>query len=173
MNLFKTKKLLMIIHPIGGRRTMDYVFKTPIGICFFDDGWSETSNNPIHFVDGEIRGKGPWTVGDSRIEVVTDQAVLENHAKWVAYKKANGITDAQAEELFKGLLEAQEKWPTEGEAEATTKYPQIQKTLGGIYLVDQEESEGKVISMAEAEALEATGNYNVVVIGCVVDDKEV
>jgi hypothetical protein len=116
-DLFKIKEPLMIIHPKGGKRPMDYVFKTPTGICFFDDGWSETSGHPIHFVDGEIKGGDPWVVGDSRIEIMTDRAMLDNHAKWVGYKKANGITRAKATKTFKEILRQMEEMPTDAEGE--------------------------------------------------------
>jgi hypothetical protein len=104
MNLFKMRKVLKIIHPIGGERIIDHLFKTPTGICFFDEGWTETSNNPIHFVDGEIRGEGPWTIGDSVIDIETDQARLCNYAKWLRYKEANGITKKGQERFSKRHL---------------------------------------------------------------------
>ena len=106
MNLFEIKEPLKIIHPIGGERVTAELFETPTGIYFFDVGWPDASWNPIHFIDGEISGEGPWQVGDSKIEILSkdDPLYQTDFLIWEEYKKAENITRTLAENAFKIAL---------------------------------------------------------------------
>lgn len=111
MDIFETKEPLMINIPDGGKdRPIDYLFKTPTGICFFDIGWPNSSSNAIHFVDGEIKGDGPWQIGDGEIAIVTDEKQLAYYKEWLIAKEKNGITDEQALKLFNGALKLRQEW---------------------------------------------------------------
>ena len=59
-----TGQMLIIEHPIGGRRHADHVFDIEDGIAFADSGWDDPMNagHPFHIIQGELSGQGPWTL---------------------------------------------------------------------------------------------------------------
>lgn len=109
MNLFEETKPLKIIHPIGGERVIAVLFPSPDGLYFFDIGWDEPLNvtHPIHFVEGEIKGGGPWTVGDSKIEIIQkDDPLMVDLNRW------NSHPHPDNKQAFEILLQA---FPDEAE----------------------------------------------------------
>lgn len=102
MDLFDEKQPLVIEHPLGGRRVIAALFKTLAGICFFDVGWADplSVTHPIHFVSGTILGDGPWRIGDSKIEVISDPEELIAYENNLKYEKERGITDSLKKEIF-------------------------------------------------------------------------
>jgi len=85
MNLFEVIQPLKIIHPFGGERIIAALFPAPNGLYFFDIGWDDplNSTHPIHFVEGKVEGDGPWTIGNSKIEVIQDNdALIPSLIEW-------------------------------------------------------------------------------------------
>jgi hypothetical protein len=106
-DLFKEKRPLKIFHEIGGERVIVALFKSKNGICFFDIGWAiMPSLNPIHFVDGEVRGDGPWYIQQSegsiaRIEVIKpSDPMMKTWKTWRKYRRENIKDAARRERLI-------------------------------------------------------------------------
>ena len=77
----------------GGRRYMADAFIVPGGLVFLDTGWASSEyapNNPVHRVDGKIKGDGPWTVGGQEIEQMLDgDPLADEHNGWNQYRQGS------------------------------------------------------------------------------------
>ena len=75
------------------KRPIAELFKTEKGLIFFDIFWPEASLNPIHHIDGEITGEGPWKINDDNDHSFTifvmkeNDPLLEEYNNWIGYTK--------------------------------------------------------------------------------------
>ena len=65
-------------------------FLHPKGLLFFKPFWNESGNdNLIELVEGEIKGEGPWKVGDCVITVAgchgSDPDITLEFSRWQDY----------------------------------------------------------------------------------------
>lgn len=116
MNLFDEKRPLAIditFKTNGDKiegRVIAELFKTPLGLAFFDVFWQGSSMNAIHFVDGEITGEGPWEITNKmfrdKIYVIEeDDRIFDEWENWQAYLAEKQFPAGQAEAVFKKELE--------------------------------------------------------------------
>jgi hypothetical protein len=89
-DLFSVASPLMIKSPHGGKKVMAEVFPHPDGIMFFEIFWNlMEDNNGVHIIRGELKGDGPWKVGDYVINVLgcqgTDPELAEDFSHWQSY----------------------------------------------------------------------------------------
>ena len=80
------------------------------GVVFYDVFWYEASFHPIHFIKGEISGRGPWKVGDLVIkEMNENESLFEADWKpWLRFRNHEDGKDATrelAERLMKQEFE--------------------------------------------------------------------
>lgn len=59
---------MTIRHPDGTRHLMVERFPHPDGLLYFEPFWHEGTGG-VHLVAGEVRGEGPWKVGESVVVV--------------------------------------------------------------------------------------------------------
>jgi hypothetical protein len=71
-DLFTVTAPLVIRLPSGEKRLMAECFPHPRGLLYFQPFWREQGRPPaIHLAEGEIRGEGPWKVGEAVITVLS------------------------------------------------------------------------------------------------------
>lgn len=92
-DLFAVTSPLMIRSPHGGEKLIAELFPHPEGIIFFEIFWNQSSDNQgIHFIEGDVKGEGPWKVGDYVINVLachgTNQELAQDFAQWQMYLQA-------------------------------------------------------------------------------------
>ncbi|MDV3239900.1 MAG: hypothetical protein LOY58_13735 [Gammaproteobacteria bacterium] len=105
-DLFRVTAPLLIRAPAGERHIM--VERFPLagecGLVYFEPYWhlQRPASRAIHRVVGEIRGDGPWKVGDSVVTVLgchgTDPELANAFSEWQAYLQAGapGYPDRSA-----------------------------------------------------------------------------
>jgi len=82
VDLFTVTAPLVIRHADGTRRLMAERFPHPAGLLYFEPFWRDNARQPaIHLVRGEIRGGGPWKVGDAVVTVLSCRE-FELNTEW-------------------------------------------------------------------------------------------
>jgi hypothetical protein len=87
-DLFSVTAPLVIRLPSGEKRLMVERFPHPRGLLYFEPFWDAEGGRPgVHVVEGEIRGDGPWKVGDAVITVLScaDSAL---NMEWNGWRQA-------------------------------------------------------------------------------------
>lgn len=88
--LFSVKAPLMIRSPHGGEKVIAEIYPHPEGIIFFEIFWDQIPDDGgIYIIRGEIKGEGPWKVGDYVINVLGCQGsqpeLANDHSQWQMY----------------------------------------------------------------------------------------
>lgn len=96
-SLFSVTAPLLIRMPTGDMHVMAERFPHPRGLVYFDLFWH--LRNPhlgVHFMEGIIKGNGPWKIGDAVVRVLgchgTDGALTRRYDEWQAYLAENPDT---------------------------------------------------------------------------------
>jgi hypothetical protein len=81
---------LVLRHPDGREQLVAACFTHPRGLLYFDLYWHRsTPREAVHLVEGELRGDGPWRVGDARLRVLgchnTDPHLQDTFIDWQQY----------------------------------------------------------------------------------------
>ena len=94
-DLFTVTAPLLLRLPDGKLKVMAEVFRHPQGLLYFDLYWDrQPVDAGIHVVSGELRGTGPWKIGDSIITLLgchgshPEQAA--DYAAWQSYIEQQG-----------------------------------------------------------------------------------
>jgi hypothetical protein len=85
---------LVLRHPNGREQLVAACFPHPAGLLCFDLYWHlSTPREAAHLIRGELRGEGPWRVGDARLRVLgchnTDPHLQDAFVAWQHYLQAN------------------------------------------------------------------------------------
>jgi len=93
-DLFSVTAPLLIRLPTGDMHVMAERFPHPQGLLYFDLFWHlGNPNKGVHFVDGIIKGDGPWKIGDAVVRVLgchgTDGALARRFDEWRQYITEN------------------------------------------------------------------------------------
>ena len=64
------------------------------GVVFYDVFWYEASSHPIHLIEGEISGEGPWRVGEMVIEEMKEDEFLFE-ADWKSWLRFRNHEDGK------------------------------------------------------------------------------
>lgn len=88
--LFSMTTPLMIKSPHGGEKVIAELYPHPEGIVFFELFWDQMeAEDGIYVIKGDIRGEGPWKVGDYVINVLgcqgTNPDLAEDFSHWQMY----------------------------------------------------------------------------------------
>ena len=86
-NLFSVTAPLLIRYPTGARKVMLERFRHPAGLLFFELNWERLDGaQGVHLIEGEVRGEGPWKVGDCVVTVLgcqgTEPELAADFAQW-------------------------------------------------------------------------------------------
>jgi hypothetical protein len=94
-DLFTVTAPLLLRSPAGTLHVMAEVFRHPEGLLYFDLYWDrDPATAAIHLVSGEVRGDGPWKVGDCVVTLLgchgshPEQAA--EYAAWRSYVEQQG-----------------------------------------------------------------------------------
>jgi hypothetical protein len=74
----------------GTKHLVAAAFPHPRGMIYLDLYWHRrTPERAAHLIEGELRGEGPWRVGDAVVRVLgcqaTDPELQETFAEWQHY----------------------------------------------------------------------------------------
>ncbi len=99
---------LYIKYPNGETRVIEAIFQHPKGILYFELFWEKEPEYSIHLIEGEIKGDGPWRVGEASFHVLgcnhTHPQMCEMHSFWQTELMQNP-TQFRGEEVVKIALE--------------------------------------------------------------------
>jgi len=103
-DLFTLTTPLLIRYPDNTRRVMVACFPLVGGIVYFRPWWNELPDGEgIQIVRGDIRGEGPWKVGDAVITVLGCQGThpeqAAEFADWKFYLEQRGERYPMRDEL--------------------------------------------------------------------------
>ncbi len=89
-DLFSVTAPLLIRLPDGSQHVMAERFAHADGLVFFELFWHlGDPNHTIHFVQGAIKGEGPWKVGAAVVRVLgchgTDGVLARQFDEWRQY----------------------------------------------------------------------------------------
>lgn len=78
---------LVLRHPDGREQLIAACFSHPQGLLYLDLFWHRsTPDDAAHLIRGELRGEGPWRVGDARLRVLgcphTDPHLQDAFITW-------------------------------------------------------------------------------------------
>jgi hypothetical protein len=81
---------LVLRHADGREQLVAACFPHPAGLLYFDLYWHRsTPRESAHLIHGELRGEGPWRVGDARLRVLgchnTDPHLQDEFLNWQRY----------------------------------------------------------------------------------------
>mgnify|MGYP005858420929 CR=1 FL=1 len=82
---------LLIRQPDGTRHIMAERFAHPEGILYFEPFWHlhRPAARAIHLACGEVRGEGPWKIGEAVVTVLgcqgSDPEMAGLYAEWQAF----------------------------------------------------------------------------------------
>lgn len=86
---------LVLRNPQGEEKVVAACFRHPQGLLYLDLFWHQsTPDKAAHVIEGELRGEGPWRVGDYRIRVLgchnTDPHLQDAFTGWQTYLQNHG-----------------------------------------------------------------------------------
>ena len=115
-DLFTLTVPLLIRFPDNTRHVMVACFRHPNGILYFRPFWNQLCDGEgIQLATGDIKGEGPWKVGDAVVSMPTRQSNTPEQAAefadWKFHLEQHGEQYPTREELQtiaveKGLLPA-------------------------------------------------------------------
>lgn len=70
-DLFSMTAPLLLVFPDGEKRLVAEKFCHPEGLLLLEPYWFETATPAVHLIRGEIRGEGPWKVGEVVVRVLS------------------------------------------------------------------------------------------------------
>lgn len=111
-DLFSVTAPLRIKSPHGGEKVIAEIFQHPYGIVFFEIFWNQlVEYQGIHFIQGDIKGEGPWKVGGYVLSVLachgTDATLAADYADWQMYLQTpvNNYPDMRKiENIFEAFI---------------------------------------------------------------------
>lgn len=107
-DLFSVTAPLTIQHPDGHREVMAAVFPHDRGIMFFRLFWdlieqNQGIENAFEIIEGDIKGEGPWKVGQHIVNVLAchggDPHLATQFSQWQMHYEQQGYTESSKEML--------------------------------------------------------------------------
>ena len=105
-DLFSVKAPLLIRYPDDAQHVMVHSFPHPDGLVYFRTFWDRLPKaEGIHLVRGELRGEGPWKVGEAVITLLGCQGThpeqAAEYADWQFHLEQSGSSYPDRDELQK------------------------------------------------------------------------
>lgn len=96
---------LVLRHPDGREQLIAAGFTHPLGLLYFDLYWHlSTPRESAHLVRGELRGDGPWRIGDTRLRPLgchnTDPHLQDTFAGWQDYLQTHADSYPPREQII-------------------------------------------------------------------------
>ena len=85
---------IVLRHPDGREQLVAACFPHPAGLLYLDLYWHQsTPKEAAHLIEGELRGEGPWRIGDTRLRVLgcqnTDPHLQADFVDWQQYLQSH------------------------------------------------------------------------------------
>ena len=105
-DLFSITAPLMIRFANGDEQVIAHHFKHAKGLLYFDLYWHlGQPQDTIHIVEGEVKGDGPWKIGEYVINVLgchgTNSELATRYEQWQTF-----LQQAEADYPAEGLIHA-------------------------------------------------------------------
>ena len=86
-NLFSIKSPLLVRYPNGEQHVVAELFQHAQGIVYFVPWWLAVEPPGVYLVEGEVRGEGPWKIGDVIVRLMScgDSDDSMYWAQWQQY----------------------------------------------------------------------------------------
>jgi hypothetical protein len=92
-DIFSVTAPLKIRLPNGDQKVVAELFRHPQGLLYFELFWHEDREARIHLIKGELKGQGPWKIGDHILYVLgcrgTDADLANEYAEWQVWYQQN------------------------------------------------------------------------------------
>ena len=103
-DLFSVRAPLLIRYPDGRMEVMVERLPHTEGLVYFRPFWNQLpAEQGVRFVSGEVRGEGPWKVGDAVVTVLGCQGThpqqAAEYAEWQSYCDQLGDDYPDTDEL--------------------------------------------------------------------------
>ncbi len=110
-DLFSITAPLLVRYPDGTKHVMVELFRHPDGLVYFRSFWDRLPRRKgILVLSGEVRGEGPWKVGDAVITVLgchgTNPDEAAEFSQWQFHLEQIGDHYPARHEMEQILLEA-------------------------------------------------------------------
>ena len=80
-SLFEMRSPLYIKYADGETRLVEALFEHPKGVLYFELFWENDPKYSIHIIEGQIKGEGPWKVGNSLFMFLDATILILSFAK--------------------------------------------------------------------------------------------
>jgi hypothetical protein len=106
--LFRVTAPLALRCPDGVRKLIAECFPHPSGLLYLDIFWHQsTPDQAAHLIHGELKGEGPWKIGDCVISVLgcqgTDPELQATYARWRDYLRESGQREYPSPEQIRDI----------------------------------------------------------------------
>jgi len=96
---------LVLRHSDGEEQLIAAGFRHPLGLLYFDLYWHlSTPEGAAHLIRGDLRGEGPWRIGDSRLRVLgchnTDPHLQDDFVAWQQYLQSHAQSYPPREQII-------------------------------------------------------------------------
>ena len=96
---------LVLRHPDGREQLIAACFTHPQGLLYLDLYWHQaTPQQAAHLIHGELRGEGPWRIGDARMRVLgchnTDPHLQDDFSAWQHYLQTHAADYPPREQML-------------------------------------------------------------------------
>ena len=107
-DIFTVTSPMTIRTPNGDKTIMAAVYPHPDGILYFDLYWDQIEKtkgieHAAHIIAGELKGDGPWKVGEHVITLLgcqgSEPMLAQVFAQWVTHVEQQGFPDSSRELL--------------------------------------------------------------------------
>jgi hypothetical protein len=107
-DLFAVTAPLALRLPDGREQVIAACFPHPLGLLYLDCFWHQrTPDEAAHLIRGELRGEGPWRIGEAVIRVLgchhTDPPLVEPYARWRDYLETRGAEEYPSPEQIRAI----------------------------------------------------------------------
>jgi len=78
---------LLVRYPDGEHRLVSETFKHPLGVIYAEPYWLESKSLAVYLLKGEIKGQGPWKIGEVIVRLLScaDVDYKMQWAEWQQY----------------------------------------------------------------------------------------
>lgn len=92
----------------GEEKVIAACFPHPRGLLYLDCFWHlSTPDAAAHLLQGELRGEGPWRIGDCVLRVLgchnTDPGLAQPFARWQTYLEQHGAQEYPPPEQIRNI----------------------------------------------------------------------
>jgi len=85
-DIFTVTSPMLVRYPDGEQRLVAETFKHPLGIIYAEPYWLESKYPAAYLLKGEVKGQGPWKIGEVIIRLLSC-ADVEHKMQWAEWQQ--------------------------------------------------------------------------------------